>query len=295
MKFEKILFHTRFREMALSALEALLDLTKAGLKEVVLVHVISREKVAFVPYGGYMKEKEVEIKKKARDRFEQWQAVLAKKGVKSKIYIQVGVPNAVILDIAVKEKVDMIVAGRKKRSLFEKVYVGTHMLDLIRRSPIPILMDKYMAEYEIDGKIITKINEHIFDRPMLATDWSQPSSNALDALTDLKGLASDVIVVHNIGVKISKAMSPAQLQELKKESRRRLKEYCRHLTAAGLNAESHLSSGRTAPEIIDLSRKYNSSMIVLGRTGKDWLSQYWLGGVSHRVAENSELPVLLIP
>ena len=33
MKFEKILFHTRFREMALSALEALLDLTKVGLKE----------------------------------------------------------------------------------------------------------------------------------------------------------------------------------------------------------------------------------------------------------------------
>ena len=295
MKFEKILFHTRFRETALSAFEALLDLTKVGLKEIVLVYVIPREEVAFVPYGGYMKEKEAAIKKKTRDRFKQWQAVLAKKGVTSKINIQVGVPNAVILDIAGKEKVDMIVTGRKKRSLFEKVYVGTHMLDLIRRSPIPILMDKYMAEYEKDGKIITRINEHIFDRPMLATDWSQPSSNAVDALTGLKGLASDVIVVHNIGVKISKAMNQAQLQELKKESRRRLKEYCRRLTAAGLKAESHLSSGRSAPEIINLSRQYNASMIVLGRTGKDWLSQYWLGGVSHRVSENSELPVLLIP
>lgn len=295
MKFKKILFHTRFREMALGALEALLDLTKAGLKEVVLVHVIQREEVAFVPYGGFMKEKETHMKKKAKDLFEQWQAVLSKKGVKSKIYIQTGVPNAVILEIAGKEKVDLIVAGRKKRSLFEKVYVGTHMLDLIRRSPIPILMDKYIAEYEQDGKIITRTNEHIFDRPMLATDWSQPSSNAVDALTGLKGLASNVIVVHNIGVKISKAMSPAQLQELKKESRRRLKEYCKRLTAAGLKAESHLSSGRTAPEIINLSRQYNASMIVLGRTGKDWLSEYWLGGVSHRVAENSELPVLLIP
>ncbi|MFH1977132.1 MAG: universal stress protein [Pseudomonadota bacterium] len=295
MKFKKILFHTRFREMALGALEALLDLTKAGLKEVVLVHVIQREEVAFVPYGGFMKEKEAHMKKKAKDLFEQWQAVLSKKGVKSKIYIQTGVPNAVILEIAGKEKVDLIVAGRKKRSLFEKVYVGTHMLDLIRRSPIPILMDKYIAEYEQDGKIITRTNEHIFDRPMLATDWSQPSSNAVDALTGLKGLASNVIVVHNIGVKISKAMSPAQLQELKKESRRRLKEYCKRLTAAGLKAESHLSSGRTAHEIINLSRQYNASMIVLGRTGKDWLREYWLGGVSHRVAENSELPVLLIP
>jgi nucleotide-binding universal stress UspA family protein len=130
---------------------------------------------------------------------------------------------------------------------------------------------------------------------MLATDWSQPSSNAVDALIQFKGLASEVMVVHNIGVKISKAMSPAQLQELKIESRRRLKEYCVRLTAAGLKSKYYLSTGRTAPEIMNLSRKHNASMIVLGRTGKDWLSEYWLGGVSHRVAENSELPVLLIP
>jgi nucleotide-binding universal stress UspA family protein len=295
MKFKKILFNTRFREMALGALEALLDLKKVGLKEVVLVHVIEREELAFVPYGGYMKEIETVIMKKARDRFEKWQAVLTKRGVSSKIYIQVGMQNAVILDIAAREKVDMIVAGRKQRSLFEKIYVGTHLLDLIRRSPIPILMDKYIVEYELDGKIITRTNDHIFNRPMLATDWSQPSSNAVDALTGLKGLASDIIVVHNIGAKISKAMSPVQLQELKKESSRRLKEYCKRLTASGLKAESHLSSGRTFPEIINLSRQYNASMIVLGRTGKDWMSEYWLGGVSHRVAENSELPVLLIP
>ncbi|MDQ1330791.1 MAG: hypothetical protein QG578_1056, partial [Thermodesulfobacteriota bacterium] len=59
--------------MAMNALEVILDLTKAGLKEIVLVYVIPREEVAFVPYGGYMKEKEAEIKKKASDRFEQWQ------------------------------------------------------------------------------------------------------------------------------------------------------------------------------------------------------------------------------
>jgi len=295
MKFKKILFNTKFREMALGALEELLDLTEAGLKEIILVHVIERDEVAFVPYGGYMKEKEMAMRKKAEDQFEEWQAVLEKKGVASKVYIQVGVQNAVILDIANKEKVDLIVAGRKKRTLFEKVYVGTHLLDLIRRSAVPILMDKYMAEYEQDGKIITRINKRIFDRPILATDWSQPSSNAVDALIQLKRLASEVMVVHNIGVRISKSMSPAQLLEIEKESRDRLEEYCNRFASAGLKAKSYLSSGRTVPEILNLSRKQDASMIVLGRTGKDWLSEYWLGGVSHRIAETSELPVLLIP
>ncbi|MFH2043892.1 MAG: universal stress protein [Pseudomonadota bacterium] len=295
MKFGKILFNTRFKDNAISALEEMTDLRAIGLKEVVLVYVIPRDSVAFVPYGGYQKEKELEIKKKVSDKFEKWVDVLAKKGVKSKIRIEVGMPNAVILSVAEKEKVDIIVAGSKKRSLLEKVYVGTHLLDLARRSPIPILMNKYLAEYEKDGEIITKVNEHIFDRPMIATDWSCPSGNALEALISLKGLASKIIVAHNIGFKITKAMSPAQFKEIKKESRKRLEEYQNRLKEVGIDSETSLTSGRTVPELINVSRKHNASMIVMGRTGKDWLSQYWLGGVSHRIAETSELPVLLIP
>jgi nucleotide-binding universal stress UspA family protein len=53
--------------------------------------------------------------------------------------------------------------------------------------------------------------------------------------------------------------------------------------------------GRTVEEILKMSRDYGATMIVMGRTGKDWFREYWLGGVSHQVAELSELPVLLIP
>jgi nucleotide-binding universal stress UspA family protein len=67
------------------------------------------------------------------------------------------------------------------------------------------------------------------------------------------------------------------------------------LKRAGLRAEAYLAIGKTAVEIIRMSREYNATMIVMGRTGKDWFQEYWLGGVSHRVAENSELPVLLVP
>ena len=69
----------------------------------------------------------------------------------------------------------------------------------------------------------------------------------------------------------------------------------RQIDAAGIASESHLAVGRTVEEIIKLSREFNATMIVMGRTGKDWFQEYWLGGVSHQVAELSELPVLLIP
>jgi hypothetical protein len=58
MKFETLLFHTRFRELAFNSLKTVLELKAAGLKKVVLAHVIPREDVEFVPYGGTLKEDE---------------------------------------------------------------------------------------------------------------------------------------------------------------------------------------------------------------------------------------------
>jgi len=295
MKLEKILFHTRFRDLALEALVSLLDLTRVGLKEVVLTYVIPRDEVAFVPYGGYLKDHENEMRAEVAARFEPWRQVLAERGVAGTVRIEVGADNAVLLAVATEENVDLIVTGRKKRTLLERVYVGTHILDLARRSPVPILMHKYMAEFEAEGRVQTRINDRLFAKPLLATDWSKPSFNALDWMKGLTPLAQRAVVAHVIGVKIAKGLDEGRLEQLRQEGLARLAGYRRQLEQAGIRAETVLAEGRTAARIIDLSRQTAATLIILGRTGKDWLNEYFLGGVSHRVAEISELPVLLVP
>jgi nucleotide-binding universal stress UspA family protein len=295
MRIEKVLFHTRFRDLAFNALEALLELKQAGLQEVVLTYIVPREEVAFVPYGGYLKDAAEQMEEVARLRFEQWQEFISTKGLRSKVRIETGTLNAKILAVAEEEKVDLIVTGRKKRSAFEKVYVGSHVLDILRRSPRPVLMGKYMVQYEWAGEVLTRVNDHIFNRPLLATDWSKPSENALELIKSFKGLAGKVLVVHNIGAKISKGLDVTALRAIEEESKRRLDDYCGRIEAVGLSAESYLSVGKTTPEILRQAREQKATMIVMGRTGKDWFQEYWLGGVSHRVAEVSELPVLLVP
>ena len=295
MMFKKILFHTRFRELAFNALKTILELKKAGLETIILTHIIPLDEVSFVPYGGYLKKAEEQFKTEARIRFEDWQQSIADLGVESKIRIEVGLTNAEILAIAEEEAVDLIVIGRKKRTLFEKVYVGSHILDIFRRSVIPVLMSKHTVEYELGGKQLFRVSDRPFQRPMLATDWSQPSANALQTLSALKGVVETVLVVHNIGSKISKGLNQASLSALEKESKTRLASYCHKLDQWGMATEYHLSMGKTVPELIRLSRDHQASMIVMGQTGKDWFQEYWLGGVSHRLAELSELPVLLVP
>ena len=295
MKIKKVLFPTKYRELAFNSLESLLELKEIGLKEVVLTYIIPRDEVAFVPFGGYMKDEEERLREQARIRFEDWQQSISRRGIDSTIRIEVGNPIPQLYRIAEEEKVDMIVAGRKKRTTLDKVHIGSHTLDLVRRSSVPVLISKYMVLYEWEGELITRLNEHIFRKPLFATDWSKPSEKALKLVSSFKGLTDKVMVTHIIGVKISKNLDKSELRRIETESKERLGDYCDRLKKAGLKAEPHLFSGRSSAEIIRVAREHKATMIVMGTTGKDRLREFWLGSVSHRVAEASELPVLLVP
>ncbi|MBC2712537.1 MAG: universal stress protein [Desulfosarcina sp.] len=295
MTFETVLFHTRFRELAFNSLKTVLELKAAGLKKVVLAHVIPREDVHFVPYGGTLKEAQKRMREEARIKFDDWIQTIGDPQLEFCQRIEVGATNAEILKMSEEEKADLIVVGRKKRTTLEKVYVGTHVLDILRRSTVPVLLSKYMVHYEWQGESLMRTNEKIWNRPLLASDWSAPSQRTLDATQALKELVEKIIVTHVLGARRIKNLEPPAIKRLEDESRKRLQNYCQQVEAAGIHSEYHLALGRTVEEIIKLSRDYGASMIVMGRTGKDWFHEYWLGGVSHQVAELSELPVLLIP
>ena len=295
MKMERLLFPTKFSELDLNSLESLSTLKDAGLREVILYYVIPREEVGFVPYGGYLKQEEERIREEVRIRFEDWQKSLSAKGINSRIIIEVGEPVPNILKIAEKEKVNLIVVGKKKKVAHDGPFVGSNTLQIITRSKIPTLVSKYLVQFEHEGESVTRTNDAIFKRPLLAADWSEPSERALELLISLNGLIEKAFVCHTIGVKISKSIDKTELHRIEKESKERLEKYCERLKFAGIAAEPHLGAGRTIMEIIRISRDVKASMIIMGTTGKDRLHDFFLGSVSHRAAGMSELPTLLVP
>ncbi|MFZ5998628.1 MAG: universal stress protein [Nitrospirota bacterium] len=295
MKIEKILFPTAFKELAFNSLESLFVLKDAGLKEVTLCYVIPRDAVAFVPFGGYLKEEEERLREEARLRFEDWQNALSSAGIASTIIIEVGEPVPKILAIAAREKVDLIVAGKKKKTEVENIFIGSHTMAILRRSPVPVLVHKYMVQFEWDGEIVSRTNDRIFEKPLLTTDWSLPSESARDLLLSLKGVVKRAAVAHVIDAKLTKGLERNELLRIEQESEDRLKSYQELLEQAGITTEVHLSAGQTVMEIIRISREVKASMIIMGTTGKDRMHELFLGSVSHRVAEMSELPTFLVP
>jgi nucleotide-binding universal stress UspA family protein len=296
MNLRKILFATEFNELTLDAVRSLLDLKQAGMEEILLTHIIPRDEVAFVPYGGYLKDEEERLREEARIRFEDWQDDIMKAGVGARVFIEVGDPVPEILKIAETEKVALIVSGRTKRKGLEKVYVSSHTLELLRRSTtIPVLVSKHMVSFDIEGEAIRRLNEHPFHRPLFAVDGSKPSERALQFIVTLKGALQKVDVAHVVVLKGSKDNDPSEWKRIEAEGRDLLDGYCDILRKAGIEGEPHLVAGDAASEILRLSRELNSTMTILGTTGKDRVHAFFLGSLSQHLAETSDVPTLLIP
>lgn len=294
MKIEKILFPTRFKELAFNCLKSLFVLKDAGLREVVLCHIIERDEVAFVPFGGYLKKEEERFREEVRIKFEDWRRALSENGIDSKIVIEVGDHAHKILSIAETERVDLVVVGRKKRTGIKDVFIGSRTLKILRRSLVPVLVSKYMVEFEWNGELVTRINDRIFDKPLLATDWSSAADRALELITSLQAVVKGVVVCHVMDVKVSTAADRTVQQHTEAECMANLRKTCEILEGAGIETEFHLVAGRKAEEILRISRDSCASMIVTGTTGKNRLHEIWSKSLSRRLAKISELPTLLV-
>ena len=290
MGINKILFPTKFRELSFDALSALLELKEAGLKEVVLLHVIEREQVSFVPYGGYLKEEEERLRDIARLKFEEWQQFLERKGIKSKFHILVGSPVPKILAVAEEDNVDLIVAGRKKAHTLER-YIGSCMLDLLQRSKKPVLVFKYMCYHIEKGREFWVLNQRLCDHLLLATDFSEPSERAFHFLENFEGLAKKISLVHVV----SEDLDKAALEKEASEAKTKLNELSQKLQQKGFTSQYYVHAGKPVQEILKISQEHGANMIFMGTTGKGRWRALWLGSVSQRVAEFSHLPVLLVP
>ncbi|GBE06595.1 MAG TPA: universal stress protein [Nitrospirae bacterium] len=293
MPVEKILFPTKFRELSFDSLETLLVLKKAGLREVILLHVISREEVGFVPFGGYLKKEEEKRRQEATIRFEDWQKTLSENGIDAHIKIVVGEPVYEILKNAENERVDLIVVGRKKR-IEGGAFVGSYTHKIITRSKVPTLVSKYMVQFQWDDAMLTKTNDRLFEVPLVTVDWTERTQRLLGFLMSLKGIVRKAFIFYNFTVDSSK--DKTEVARVKAESSARLEKYCEKLRSSGIEAEAHLGSGGMLDEMIRVSRERKASMIMIGNTSEERFLKNMLDrSLSYQVAKLSELPTLLVP
>ncbi|PIU50471.1 MAG: universal stress protein [Desulfobacterales bacterium CG07_land_8_20_14_0_80_52_14] len=288
MNIKKLLFVTKFDQLWFDALQSLLDLRQAGLAHIVLLNVIEREKVALHRGTGYRKDEEVKLREMANIRFIEWAEHLFEIGLEVGAYITVGNLVHQVITTCEKEKVDLIVIGRPRQGMLEQIFSGSDVVEIIRRSKTPVLVYKYLHQEPQQA-------ERPFERPLLAMDWSPASQRSVLYLKELKGIISEIHVMHVIEEKSLKSLSGMTVQKARKESRSRLEEVCEQFEKDGIPAVLHVYAGKPVEEIEKAARECQSTLIVVGSSTQAFWKERFIGSIPEALAVKSIFPTLLIP
>lgn len=288
MKIKKLLFVTKFEELCFDALNSLLSLRNADLDHVVFLNVIERDSVAMKRGSGYLKEEEVKLKETANIRFIDWAENLFEQGIEVGAYIEVSSLIPEILKVIEKEQPDLVVIGRSHKGALEQLYSRSDITELTRRVDIPILVFKHMVEDKV-------VPEKIFERPLLATSWSNSSQVAVDCLKGLSKVIGQLHLMHVVNEKDLKSQDTHEVQKVRKFERSRLDDLCDEFDQAGIDARPHVYVGDPEKEILKAAREYQASMIILGTSERNAIIERWMGSISRNVADKSVYPCLLFP
>jgi nucleotide-binding universal stress UspA family protein len=288
MKISKILFVSEFEELWLDALQSLMALRKAGMNNVVFLHVIHRDKVAMRRGSGYLKQEERKLKEIADIRFIDWAETLFEEGMEVVAHIAIGNIVPKILSVTEIEKVDLIVTARRKRAKFEELYAGSETSELLRRADKPVLIYNYLSQ---SGKV----GENPFERLLLGLDWSVSSEKVLDYVLALRGAVKRVDIVHVMSEKDVAKISKMEAQKLERNNKKRLDEVCDVLVNERFDARPHLYIGKVEEQIQKAASEHRTTMIVVGAKRRSIWKEKWSGSAAHSLADKSELPVLIVP
>ncbi len=228
---------------------------------------------------------------KTREHLEAVRAMAAKEGVECEIIAHRGQePYQFIVDEAAKKQSDIIVMGRKSKTVLQRLMMGSVTAKVIGYAPCNILVvpDKAAVEYK---------------KILVATDGSKYSETASrQAVMIARRCGASIIAISVIP---SETGSPLDIvhsemqrdiiadKELKAAESSIIK--VREIAEKeGLSVEGLIMSGGPYEAITASAKENNIDLIVVGSHGKTGLERLIMGSVAERVIMLSPCAVLVV-
>lgn len=206
--------------------------------------------------------------------------------------IMIGDPHEAINEAAEEAAADLLVFGAHRRAPLRSAFTGTTAERAIRRSRIPAL-------------VVRNVAEGVYRKPVCALDLVHQD------FAPWRG-ASKLAIMDSAGARILFAYESGSLDLLRKANKgvKSMEEYlsaersavlpsvAKAMKDLGLRPEqaelvtTYISPAET---ILDFARREKSDLIVVGSHQKSALERVVLGSVSGAVLNRSTLDVLVVP
>ena len=141
---EKILYPTDFSDASKKALDYIKQLKQAGIKEVVVLHVIDEREIDAIFQHSAVRFEDIvrSIRADAKKDMDAVERELKKDGLTVKVRIERGIPFREILRVEEEEGISAIVIGSHGKSNIKEMLLGSVSEAVVRKSKKPVLVVK---------------------------------------------------------------------------------------------------------------------------------------------------------
>jgi nucleotide-binding universal stress UspA family protein len=195
--------------------------------------------------------------------------------------IENGKPVEKIIEMSVKENVNLILAGSGNKGIKEKYQLGITAEKLIRLSDKPVW--------------IVKSNEKTKLKNILCpVDFSGPSIRALKNAILLSKKFKANLRILSVYQPYTNTSSRARINEEKenanllKQTEEKMSLLVKEFDLDGLNYEIDIQAGSAHERILHTIKKYGHDLLVIGTNGRSGINRFLMGSITEKVTR--EMP-----
>jgi nucleotide-binding universal stress UspA family protein len=192
---------------------------------------------------------------------------------------------------------NLIVIGAKVSSIGKRIFDSEFAYELIQMPSKPILIVRIHEVQEDVFETIPKDGLHEFSNVLFPTDFSENAYHAFNYLEKMveSGLKKVTLMHVQDIAKISPYLD-YRILEFNQIDRDRLDGLKKRLELKGdVQVEVILDVGRPFKEITQVIEKNGIDLVIMGRQGKGFLKDIFIGSTSNNITRRANASVLLIP
>ncbi len=279
----KLLFPVVFTEEIEQIIGCIAGLSKNGLKEVTLLHVINISNVMEANYTGEKIEEELLFR---------WKKFLEEYNLTVNYKIIIGIPWIEIVDYAERNDFSFILIGSHGSTFLDKFLLGSVAERVVQHSKKPVLIYKLKKNVQSKGLFCSDI----FKKILYCTDFSYSSEKCIPYIEKMLGSRNqELIILHVQDMRNLRHVDPSKIDEFNKIDLERLENLKQHFEKVGYKkVMTLLTTGYSITEILNYSTTEEPSIIVIGKKGKTNLKEMLLGGVSQTLIHKSNHSIFLV-
>jgi len=255
--------------------ETCLDcLGRIGVDTVHLVTVIPSNVHAGMPGMNFGKRREQGLAR--------YQNVMENAGFDTETHVVRGTPHRRINGIAEAETADLTIVGSRGQSPLDNRVIGSTARNLARTTVVPLLVNRIERSTDEPGVL----REHLFQRVLYATDFSENAQRAFDAFQYLRHATREATLVH--------VESPKD-ETGDAEPSEQLDGLAATLAQWDIETEVEIRRGDPAGEILDVEATVTPTTTLIGSRGQSRMRRLLLGSVSEDIVARAQGNVYLVP